>query len=137
MPAPDFIDIEGQGHRYEEIDDKWIIVNYWATWCGPCIKEIPELNELAHEQADRIRVFGVNWDEPEGEKRLEQAKKMKIEFPVYREDPSGRLGIEKPNVLPTTYLFAPGLVLVEELIGPQTRESILEVVDRTSIQDQI
>jgi thiol-disulfide isomerase/thioredoxin len=130
------MDIEGQGHRYTDIKDKWFIVNYWATWCGPCIKEIPELNELAHEQADRLQVFGVNWDEPEAEARLTQAKKMKIQFPVYAGDPSAQLGIEKPNVLPSTYVFAPGLVLVDELIGPQTRESILAVMDGAANEDQ-
>jgi hypothetical protein len=61
---------------------------------------------------------------------------MKIQFPVYAGDPSAQLGIEKPNVLPSTYVFAPGLVLVDELIGPQTRESILAVMDGAANEDQ-
>lgn len=122
---PDFVDIYGEPHRYESFSDKWVIVNYWATWCAPCIKEIPELNTLAEDHADRLVVLGVNFDEPEGEERVQQAEKMKIAFPVYATDPSAQLGVEKPQVLPTTFIFAPGMALHATLVGPQTEDSLL------------
>lgn len=127
--TPDFTDVEGEGHRYKDFEDRWVVVNYWATWCGPCIKEIPELNTLAATHSDRIVVLGVNWDAPEGEAALAQARKMKIEFPVYTAEPAARLKIEKPDVLPTTFVFAPGMVLRETMLGPQTEASILAVID--------
>jgi thiol-disulfide isomerase/thioredoxin len=122
---PDFLDISGTGYRYQDFDDKWVIVNYWATWCGPCIKEIPELNQLAREHGDSLVVLGANFDEPEGEEQKQQAVKMKIEFPVYAEEPAAALGIAKPEVLPTTFVFAPGLKLKATLVGPQTVASLL------------
>jgi len=106
-----------------------VVVDFWATWCAPCIKEIPELNRLAEEHADELVVLGVNFDLPEGEERLRQAKKMKIEFPVYADDPAQDLGIERPMVLPTTFVFAPGLELRQTLVGPQTEESLLAAID--------
>ncbi|MDZ7687040.1 MAG: TlpA disulfide reductase family protein [Gammaproteobacteria bacterium] len=126
---PDFTDVEGQGHRYASFEDKWVIVNYWATWCAPCIKEIPELNTLAAEHADDLVVLGVNFDNPEGDEASKQAKKMKIEFPVYAHPPHEDLGITPPQVLPTTFVFAPGLDFVEKLVGPQTEQSLLAATD--------
>lgn len=126
-PAPDFVDLNGKGYRYDDFADKWLVVNYWATWCGPCIREIPELNRLAEEHGGQLVVLGVNYDEPEGEEALRQARKMRIEFPVFASAPQERLGIEIPEVLPTTFVFAPGLHLKQTLVGPQTESSILAV----------
>ncbi len=122
---PDFLDTRGNGYRYEELNGKWLVVNYWATWCAPCIKEIPELNKLAEEHKDRVLVFGVNFDQPIGEEVQAQVAKMKIEFPVYSEDPSSYLGISKPEVLPTTFVFSPDGKLHVTLVGPQTEETLL------------
>lgn len=129
QPAPDFVDTDGKGHRLADYEDRWVIVNYWATWCGPCIKEIPELNLLAKEYGDRLVVLGANFDVPEGEEADRQVQKMKIEFPVFATEPAAMLGIEKPEVLPTTFVFAPGMQLAETLVGPQTEASILKVIE--------
>jgi thiol-disulfide isomerase/thioredoxin len=126
---PDFWDTKGNGYRYEDMEDKWKVVNYWATWCGPCIKEIPELNTLAEDHHETIRVFGVNFDSPELEERQAQVEKMKIEFPVYSEDPAIVLGIAKPEVLPTTFIFSPDGKLVATLVGPQTEATLLAEIN--------
>lgn len=129
---PDFVDVQGKGHRYADFDDKWVVVNYWATWCGPCIKEIPELNRLASLHRDQLVVLGVNFDSPAGDAMRAQAEKMNISFPVFQHDPRERLGITEPDVLPTTFVFAPGMKLTSTLVGPQTEASILAVVNQPS-----
>ncbi len=126
---PDFTDVRGNGFRYESFSDKWVIVNYWATWCAPCIKEIPELNKLAEDHADQLVVLGVNYDNPQGEEALKQLERMKITFPVYSAPPHEQLGVTEPEVLPTTFVFAPGLELRETLVGPQTEETLLAATD--------
>lgn len=127
QPA-DFYDANGVGHRYSDFEGKWRMVNYWATWCGPCIKEIPELNQLAETHADELVVLGVNFDEPPGDEALKQINRMKIEFPVYANDPASQLGVEKPEVLPTTFVFRPDGSLHATLVGPQTEESLLQAM---------
>ncbi|MFT5211759.1 MAG: thiol-disulfide isomerase/thioredoxin [Flavobacterium sp.] len=122
---PDFQDVAGNSIHVDDLEQKWLIVNYWATWCAPCIAEIPELNELAAEHTDTLVVVGVNFDQPDFADLPGQVKKMKIEFPVLREDPSQKLGIKMPMVLPTTYIFAPGGELKKVLVGPQTKEGLL------------
>ncbi|MEX2488981.1 MAG: TlpA disulfide reductase family protein [Pseudomonadales bacterium] len=127
--GPDSSDTAGAGHRLEEFQGKWLFINYWATWCAPCVHEIPELNKLSEEHADELAVYGVNFDGPTGEERHRQIEKMNIEFPVFREDPYERFGYERPQVLPSTFVFSPEGEHVETLIGAQTEESLLAVMD--------
>ena len=108
---------------------KWIVINYWATWCGPCREEIPELNRLSREQPASLRVFGVNF-EPVGSNEMEEdIKEMGIRFPVFPEDPYEQFGYERPLVLPTTIVISPEGAIHAELVGPQTRDSIMSVTD--------
>ncbi|MFT7684940.1 MAG: thiol-disulfide isomerase/thioredoxin [Candidatus Azotimanducaceae bacterium] len=125
---PDFQDVAGNDIYLSDLNKKWLVVNYWATWCAPCIAEIPELNELAAEHSEKLIVIGVNYDQPDFADSLQQVKKMKIEFPVLRKEPSKKFGIEIPKVLPTTYIFAPGGELKKTLVGPQTKEGLLSLV---------
>jgi thiol-disulfide isomerase/thioredoxin len=126
----DFVDTDGNGYQYSDLQGKWQVINYWATWCAPCIKEIPELISL-DENNDNVVVFGVNFDAPEGEEITRQIEKMGITFPVYREDPHVRLGIQMPEVLPTTVLIDPEGQIAEVLVGPQTEASLLSAMGIT------
>ncbi len=102
---------------------QWVVVNYWADWCKPCIHEIPELNAL-DQQYPGITVLGVNYDGLTGPELAEQVTKLGIAFPNLTDDPSATLGIERPMVLPTTVIVDPEGATHQVLIGPQTRESL-------------
>ena len=54
-------DIQGNTHRLEDYRGKWVLVNFWATWCPPCLSEIPQLNSLhnAHKDKD-LFLFSIN-----------------------------------------------------------------------------
>ena len=108
---------------------KWIVINYWATWCGPCREEIPELNRLSREQPESLKVFGVNFEPVSGEEMEENIKEMGILFPVFPEDPYEQLGYERPLVLPTTIVISPEGSIHAELVGPQTRDSIIALTN--------
>jgi thiol-disulfide isomerase/thioredoxin len=88
----------------------WVIVNYWAEWCKPCIKEIPELNHLARDHPE-IRVLGVNFDGATGEDLDRQVAALGIDFPVL--------------LLPTTLVLNPAGEVAATLVGPQTLDSLL------------
>ena len=104
------------------------IVNYWAIWCAPCKHEIPELQAL-HDDYENVAVFGVNFDQPELDVMSEQAKLMNIGFPTYRRDPSSDFGIKTPEVLPTTLVISPNREMLATLVGPQTKESLLSIIE--------
>lgn len=124
---PDFHDTRGNGYRFDDYQGQWLVINYWATWCAPCIKEIPELIALG-ENHDNITVLGVNYDQPEPEEMARQIQKMKITFPVIAGDPYQRFGIDKPEVLPTTLIVSPDGTLKDVLIGPQTESTLLSAM---------
>jgi len=124
---PDFRDTEGNGYRYEDYLGSYLVINYWAIWCGPCIKEIPELVAL-DENHDDIVVFGVNFDQPGPQMMAEQIADLEITFPVYDHDPHARFGIEKPEVLPTTLIISPDGTLKDVLVGPQTEATLINTI---------
>ena len=112
----------------------WLVVNYWAEWCGPCRHEIPELNQLDGDSAGAdesvsVKVIGVNYDGLRDQKLADVSTRMGIEFAVLAEDPRVRWGQEAPAVLPSTYIVAPGGDFVETLVGPQTRVGILSRIE--------
>ena len=125
----DFYDLEGNGYRYSDLVGRFQIVNYWAIWCAPCKHEIPELQAL-HDDYENVSVFGVNFDQPELDVMSEQAKLMNIGFPTYRRDPSNDFGIKTPEVLPTTLVFSPNREMLATLVGPQTKESLLSIIEK-------
>ena len=125
----DFVDAGGNGYSLAGLHGKYVFVNYWATWCAPCIKEIPELNKLSREHADDLIILGVDFDQAEGEELKKQIAKMGITFPVFASDPSKMLGVEIPQVLPTTYVFDREGKFKATLVGPQTEASLLARID--------
>ena len=59
----------GEAIRFSELRGDWVVLNYWAEWCAPCRKEIPELNELQEHSVEpgaAVRVFGINYDGLQG-----------------------------------------------------------------------
>ena len=125
----DFVDADGNGYSLANLHGKYVFVNYWATWCAPCIKEIPELNKLNKEHADDLIILGVDFDQVEGEELKKEIVKMNITFPVFAREPSKLLGVKIPQVLPTTYVFDREGKLKATLVGPQTEASLLARID--------
>ena len=104
-------------------EGQWVVINYWAQWCKPCIKEIPELNALDRKY-DQVAVLGVNFDAVRGAELQAQIDQLGIEFPILLEEPSAALGTQMPQVLPTTLILNPAGKLVATLIGPQDLASL-------------
>jgi len=108
---------------------RWLVINYWAEWCGPCRDEIPELNELHEDRDDDIVVLGVNYDALLPPKLNEVMARMDIEFPVLLEDPQPRFGYPRAEQLPMTVMINPHGQVHEVLIGPQTADSLEAAMD--------
>lgn len=64
--APDLAlpDLAGREHRLAEYRGRRVLLNFWASWCGPCVQEMPALDAAAHKYADRATVVGIAMDEP-------------------------------------------------------------------------
>ena len=113
----------------ERLQGQWVVINYWAQWCAPCIKEIPELNRLDQEYTG-VTVVGVNYDGTNGEELELQRQKLGVTFASLESDPAAQLGIPRPVVLPTTFILDPTGRLVATLIGPQTLASLVQATQQ-------
>ena len=113
----------GADTSIEKLKGQWIVVNYWADWCAPCIKELPELSEFAQENPDTL-VYVFNFDELDEEDLAPVAKKFKISIPSLISHPREIWGIQTPPAVPATFFISPEGQLVESLFRPQTKDSL-------------
>ncbi|HTN33583.1 MAG TPA: TlpA disulfide reductase family protein [Marinobacter sp.] len=118
---------DGVKVNWEQLRGQWVLVNYWAEWCKPCLEEIPELNML--DKSPDITVFGVNFDGIQGPELNKLAQRMGIDYTLLAEDPGPRFGWELPVALPATFIVKPDGTLVEVRFGPQTKTDIHNLID--------
>lgn len=118
---------QGEPVVWEELRGDWVFVNYWAEWCEPCYKEIPELNRLDEESG--VTVLGVNFDGEEGDSLRTLMNDMGIRFRVLGKDPAAEFGWEQPLSLPATMVVNPEGELMEARFGEQSYEELMEVVE--------
>ncbi|MBS3958708.1 MAG: TlpA family protein disulfide reductase [Xanthomonadaceae bacterium] len=108
---------------------RWVVVNFWATWCAPCIKEIPELNALDAGREDVV-VIGLAYEEttPEALRRF-YAEKVRAEYPVAIVDVfNPPADFKTPRGLPYTVLLDPSGKVVREFLGPVTGADLLAAI---------
>ncbi len=122
---------DGTGTSWDAWEGKWLLINYWAEWCAPCRKEIPELNRIHHDDTGVV-VLGVNFDGLQGEALTTLMAEMDVRFPVLQNDPAPRWEQPRPSVLPSTLVIDPEGQLHDVLVGPQTYEDLARAVGMTS-----
>ena len=108
-------------------DERLQVINYWATWCLPCLEEMPELAAFRNKYLDRLEVYAVNYDQPELAELQVQIEQLGVEIPALVEDPYQILGYQRPTVLPTTVVLHRGQVK-QVLVGPQTLQSLESIL---------
>lgn len=115
------LDQHGQIVAAERLDNRWVVVNYWAEWCGPCRTEIPELNALAKQWEEKgVTVVGVNFDALRGEELKKASEALGISFTVLADDPGERLDLPRSEALPVTYIIDDKGKIRDQLLGEQT-----------------
>ena len=116
-PAPDFnlMGMDGKTHTLEDLKGKFVLVNFWATWCNPCKVEMPLLEKLHQTlKSEKFTVLGLHVGP--GPENIEEFKKlMPISFPIYVDmDLEVNWGV--PG-LPTTFLMDPEGKLIYRAVG--------------------
>lgn len=117
-------DLQGSDHSLSDYRGKWVVVNYWATWCPPCLEEIPELVHFheTHKDKDAV-VLGVNMEYVEHARLRQFSDENFITYPVFPDGPS-LPAIGPVTGLPTTYLIAPDGTIAARQVGAVTSDSI-------------
>jgi len=110
-PAPDFTikDLQGTSLSLSSYKGKVLVLNFWATWCPPCRKEIPDFIEAYRELKDKgLEILGVSVDETTAEALLEWTKKTGINYPIALATPEIVRDYEPGNYIPATIIIDRG-----------------------------
>lgn len=125
----DFTTLEGDGYRWTELQEKIVVVNYFAEWCAPCLKEVPELNDFDKfvRENEGVSLFAVNFDNVSDEKLSELKTKYDMQFQMISGLPE-KAPFSMPKSLPATFIIGTNGELIKELKGEQTAESLETIV---------
>jgi thiol-disulfide isomerase/thioredoxin len=119
QPAPDFTltTLDGDRIQLAALRGRWVLVNFWATWCAPCREEMPYLHQLAVEHSDQLTVLAVNMRESEQEIAA-FVDELDLELPVLLAPDDATLLAYNVRGLPLSVLIDPSGAVVRRIAGP-------------------
>jgi len=122
LPAMKLQDFEGKSISSDQFKGKIIVLDFWATWCGPCIAEIPSLNRLQEKYASKgVKVVGVALASGEADEVKPFVGKNKMKYTVLMGDDDQVYDL---NVVafPTTYLLTRDMKIYRKYLGAGPRK---------------
>jgi thiol-disulfide isomerase/thioredoxin len=115
-------DIQGNGYDFKNTKGKVILVNFWATWCPPCVAEMPSLQKLYNDYGDKVDFVLVTYDDKEKVRNF--LSENNYSFPVYFERNNRPVSLAS-NSIPTTYLIdKKGVIIIKEIGAADWNSSI-------------
>lgn len=108
---------------------KWVMINFWATWCTSCIEEMPVLSEFVKSRKD-VEGIGLAFEDTDRSEIVDFLKQHPVDYPIAQldvENPPPDFAI--PRGLPTTYMIAPDGSVAKQFLGPITRKDLEGVVN--------
>jgi thiol-disulfide isomerase/thioredoxin len=120
-------DTDGRSHSLSAYRGKWLIVNFWATWCAPCLEEIPDLVAIKESRKD-IEVIGIAMEFQDARQVVQFADGMFVNYPIVLGDRAISRSIGQVEGLPTTFIYDPQGKLAERHVGKITRKQIERLI---------
>jgi thiol-disulfide isomerase/thioredoxin len=119
-----FKDMQGKEQRLSDYKGRWVLLNFWATWCPPCLEEIPDLVEMHNaRKASDFAVIGIAMSSSR-DSVISFSRQLEISYPIVLGDDKAAAQIGRIDALPTSYLYDPTGKLVSYQSGMLTREAI-------------
>lgn len=116
-------DYLGNEIALSDYQGKWIVLNFWASWCQPCRAEIPTLNSFYQEHREQALVVGVGLDPADAANASKLQQDFKVSYPLVFEDVASTLGIDI-SYMPTTVFINPQGKIVKTEVREQTMASL-------------
>lgn len=128
--APDFelAKLDGTKVKLSDLKGKKVILNFWATWCGPCQQEMPDMEAFYKEHKGNVEILAINYTPSEkggGEEKVSNfAKEKGITFPVLLDKNIDVTTAYKVITIPTSYFIDTKGVIQDKFIGPMTQKEM-------------
>lgn len=123
-------DIQGKKIAMNDLKGKWVMINYWASWCQPCVDEIQEFNRFYRIEKDRVALFAVNYEGLSVAEQRTLIKQHRIRYPSLQKDPRHALDLGDIRGVPVTFVFNPRGEFLTALYGSQTLDTLREIISR-------
>lgn len=120
--------VDGREYDLASHRGQWVVVNFWATWCGPCLQEMPELSAL-HAMRGNVEVVGLAYEDIEPDEMRAFLDKHPVAYPIVILDPyNPPADFATPRGLPMTYLIAPDGKVARQFLGPVDARQIEQAI---------
>lgn len=134
--APDFelSKLDGTTVKLSDLKGKKVILNFWATWCGPCQQEMPDMEAFYKIHKDDVEILAVNYTVSEranGEEKVKQfAEEKGLTFPVLLDKDISVTTTYKVITIPTSYFVDTKGVIQDKFIGPMTQKEMEKRIEK-------
>ena len=119
-------DLEEAAQSLNQYRNQWVIVNFWATWCGPCIREIPELMAFADRHSEQVQVLGIAFEKTPIDEIRAFVAEFGVSYPVLIIGEQPLVPMEPLKGLPSTFLISPKGQVVDSYVGPVTADQLAD-----------
>ena len=121
-------DLHGKVHRVSDYRGKFLIINFWATWCDPCIHEMPELEKFYQANRNDAMVWGVTFESTGRQRVIEFVKHLGVTYPILGFGQNPETGYGSVTVLPTTFVIDRKGLFLHKFEGPIIAADIEKVI---------
>jgi Peroxiredoxin len=132
-PAFELPDLEDRPVRAGGASDRLTMINFWASWCGPCDLEAPDLQKLHERHADRLQLIGVNSTKYDREREARRfVEEHELTFPILMDRDGAVTELYKVAQFPTTLLVDRDGVIRERVVGVLSKAQWEALIDKWS-----
>ena len=117
---------DGTTYQWQELEGNWVIINYFAPWCVPCLREMPELHEFDRALPANTKLFAINYDALSHSDLVAMLAAHKITLKVIEANEDTLLPMAKPNYLPATFIIGPDGRVRDTIMGEVTASSLTQ-----------
>lgn len=134
MLRPDAYTLQGDKLSWRNAEGQWRLVNFFAPWCAPCLREIPALNTLNARVTNKVKIYGVSFDPKTASELTTLVDNLDIQFDVIVVDDATVFPMPYPKYLPATYLISPQGKVAASLFGEQTEQTVADALAKQGIR---
>lgn len=127
-------DLDGNRHSLSQYRGKWVVLNFWATWCTPCLREMPELESFyQNNKHNNATVLGVTFEATPIDKIRMFVLILGVTYPILSSGQNPITPFGEVRVLPTTFIIDPAGNLFHKIEGSVTEKDLQHIIDEANL----